>query len=60
MVTVFCHLVESGLLRSAHRAVVLEVDPDAIDCIGFYPEPDTSPTSDTLGENVAGAAAYFR
>jgi hypothetical protein len=36
------------------------MDPDAVDCIGFYPEPGTSSSSDTLGENVAGAAAYFK
>lgn len=40
--------------------VVLEVDPDAIDCIGFYPVQDKQSASDTLGEDVAGAAVYFK
>lgn len=50
--TIFCHSSDSKPLRIVSRAVILEVDPDAIDCRGFYPDPDIPLASDTPGERV--------
>jgi hypothetical protein len=51
-VTIFCRLSDSKPLRIVRRPVILEVDPDAIDCRGFYPDPKIPLASDMPGESV--------
>jgi hypothetical protein len=53
----FLSLTASKPLRIARRRVNSQQQPDVIDCIGFYVETEHLAASESLGENVAGAAA---